>query len=247
MATTRRPSQPSTDQKLADALHDLSNYPSVLCLLSARSCRRRCLSTSVSSQHRRVLQWILLAYAPRLRACGRDDEALHCHEEALDAQRDQYKRDPEAYRFIFLASLNEHADRLSTAGRLNDACTVQLEIVKVYRAFYDRHSPEANHFTLAGHRRSYISRLLKAGRPEDACAEELEIVKMARVLRKSNPSDYHWVLADCLHVYAGRLTSLSRLGEACLALAEAVELQRVQHKEYPNEQMDTSSCISSQV
>ena len=239
----RNPAQIKQIKKLAEALHDSVNSPNslgpdVLCLLSARSVGLyRHLYLHNRKEYCSRFSELLLAYAPRLRQCGRYDDALYCYKEALNVQRDQNLGDPETYRSTFLQPLIEHADRLSSARRFNDACTVQLEIVNIHEALYNEHPSEVHDFILAGHRRSYVTRLLQAGRSEEACAEVLEIVEMARVLHRSNPSEYDEVLADRLHIYADHLTLLNRLGEACETLEEAVKLRRAQHNKDPHDQM----------
>ena len=93
---------------LAEGFHDFANRkqplnPDALCLLSARSVGvYRYLYRHDGDEYRSRFSELLLAYAVRLGECGRDDDALHCFREALDTQREQRMRDPEAYSEIFL-------------------------------------------------------------------------------------------------------------------------------------------------
>lgn len=217
-------------RKLAEALHELAVSqhlaPKTRCLIAARAVvifRR--LYSDKPDEHHVILCKALKAYAPQLRAEGRELEAAYCLREVVDAHRTLHNRD-RRYTEHFLESLSEYAERMSALGNDDEVCAAVSEIVQIYEDIYRREPPANHHFVLAGHRRHYIKRLSKIDRHDDAWAQEAEIVEMTRRLHASDPANHHDTLVDCLNAYADRLTSAQRYNDACRARLHLVQLER---------------------
>ncbi len=143
---------------------------------------------------------------------------------ATDGHRARAELDPEATPEL-ARSLSNLGNRLSQAGRRDEALTATTEAVTTYRQLADT-NPAAHLPDLAASLNNLGVRLSQAGRRDEALTATTEAVTTYRQLADTNPAAYLPDLAASLNNLGVRLSEAGRRDEALTATTEAVTTYR---------------------
>jgi tetratricopeptide (TPR) repeat protein len=176
------------------------------------------------------LRWIRTArlagaFAIRLSALGRSEEALTVAEEAVRLHRALAMARPDAFDPDLAGSLNNLANSLSELGRHEEALTAAEEAVLHFRALVAER-PDAFIPGLASSLNNLATMVSALGRHEEALTAAEEAVRFRRRLAAARPDAFTPDLASSLTNLATRLSDLGQRVEALATAEEAVRLYR---------------------